>query len=178
MQPTNLLAAVIVSNAAFWYTEAAVLFATCVWLGWKYRAFWKDFYHFTINYTGLFVILVLLYLIVYGQIGTSFGIQNLFWDSGPFGRFAASLSATLLLGLIGTLACHLDPNPRRSALKISAFLNAHRSVLSWRTHSPQNSGAAQPPAAEQTMSQSPDEPPAPVPAAPRTARRPPERGPD
>ncbi len=160
MRWTSLPPDLISWNTTVWYIEASSLFVVSAWFGVRYRAFWKDFYYFAITYTGLFAILVLLYLIVYGQVGASFGIQNLFWDSGPGGRLASSCGATLLLGLIGTLACHLDPNPRRSAVKISAFLETRRATFfPWRwASSPQTSSPAVQPAPDHSTNARPDEP--------------------
>jgi hypothetical protein len=105
-----------------WLLQFVALLLTTGVLSVYYRAFWKDLYYFAVTYTGLFAVMVLLYLIVYGQVGTSFGLQNLFWSEQPLARFFSSFSATLLLGLIGTLACHIDPQPLHSALKINEFL--------------------------------------------------------
>ena len=68
----------------------------------------------------LVVVLVVLYLMIYGQLGTSYGIQNLFWHE--HGSVRSWHGATLLLGLIGTLAFNLDPHPRATYFKAGKFL--------------------------------------------------------
>ncbi len=105
-----------------WYFELVVLLLVTWVLAVRYRDFWKDLYSNFITYPGLFAIVVLLYLIIYAQVGTSFGIHNLFWSDLLLVRLSSSAAATIFLGLIGTIIYDLDPYPLRTARRIDAFI--------------------------------------------------------
>src|SRR4051812_48359205 len=78
-----------------WALFVAIVASLCL----HYRRFWGDVSGFATSYLGLFLILVLLFLIVYAQVGTAQGVQNLFWSERLVDRIASSLGATMLLGL-------------------------------------------------------------------------------
>ena len=96
----------------------------------RYRAFRRDLFGAVIVYPGLFAILVLLYLIVYAQVGTAYGIQNLFWSEWLSVRMFSASAATILLGLIGTIVYDLDPYPQRTARRIDRFRHGGRTTRS------------------------------------------------
>ncbi len=96
----------------------------------RYRAFRRDLFGVVIAYPGLFAILVFLYLIVYAQVGTAYGIQNLFWSEWLSVRLVSATAATILLGLIGTIVYDLDPYPQRTADRIDRFRHGGRTTRS------------------------------------------------
>ncbi len=59
---------------------------------------------FGYNHPFVFGLSLLLLAMVWGWLGTSLGIQNLFWDDGPGARGAAAFAVTLYFALLGTLA--------------------------------------------------------------------------
>lgn len=99
-----------------------MLAGVAAWIVVRYRGFAWDLYRFCTQYLVLFLLLVVLYALMFAQVGNTFGLQNLFWSDDPIVRGGTSLSATLFLGLIGVLAYHLDPYPFRTAAKVNLFL--------------------------------------------------------
>jgi hypothetical protein len=101
----------------------------------RYWSFRWSFYRFATAHLGLITILVLLYLLVYAQIGTSLGVPYLIWDEDFLGRICSSYGATLLLGVLGVIAFYLDPFPWKTDQKTRSWLQADevlkRQVTEW-----------------------------------------------
>jgi predicted acylesterase/phospholipase RssA len=87
-----------------------------------FRFFVREFFTFAMTCVALAAILVVVYALIFGQLGTGNGIPCLFWHDDALTRASASWGATLLLGLIGVVAYFVDPEPRRTALAINRFL--------------------------------------------------------
>lgn len=117
----RLAVLVAIGALSLWSVQLAVLVVIGVLLLVRYRDFRQDLYAAVIAYPGLFAVMVLLYLIVYGIVGASFGIQNLFWSEWLTVRLGSAAACTILLGLIGTIVYDLDPHPERTAHRVSAF---------------------------------------------------------
>jgi hypothetical protein len=90
-----------------------------VWVYWPFRV---AFARFAIRYLGLILILGLLYMLVFAQVGTGLGLHLLFWNEYFWSRVSASLGATLLLGLLGIIAYYLDPYPVATGEQTAAWL--------------------------------------------------------
>ncbi len=75
----------------------------------RYRGFVSDLVRYLLDHLGQAAILVLLYLIVYAQVGGALGVPYLFWNEEPVTRFFASMGCTLLLALLGINAYYLIP---------------------------------------------------------------------
>jgi hypothetical protein len=60
-------------------------------------------FYFAFRHALLAVVVVLLFAMIYGQFGTEYGIERLFWHDRPTTRIAASLGATLLLADLGII---------------------------------------------------------------------------
>jgi hypothetical protein len=110
------------------YTAAVAL---GLWLMWYYRTFQRPLYRFLSTYLGLTAILALLYLLVYAQLGTSFGVPYLFWHEDALSRVSASTGATLLLGLIGVTAFYLDPFPLETGVQTRAWLVSGEAIRTY-----------------------------------------------
>lgn len=96
-------------QAAWFYLQLVLLFALLGWLVYGHRQFLRDLGRFLVYYPGQGLILGLLYLLVFGQLGTTLGIPYLFWHEWPIHRASSSFGATLVLGLIGINAYYLIP---------------------------------------------------------------------
>ena len=92
-------------------------------------------YRFASGHLGLALILVLLYALVYAQLGTGLGIQYLFWHEDFPVRVSAAFGATLLLGVLGVIAFYLDPYPWATEHRTQAWLRVDeyekRKLASW-----------------------------------------------
>ena len=93
------------------------------WL-WYYRQFLFKFVRFMTTYLGVTVVMVLLYLMVYGLVGSDLGIPYLFWHDDFLARTVSSAGATMLLALLGMIAYYLDPYPWSTSRKVGKFLEA------------------------------------------------------
>src|SRR5215217_4351515 len=93
-----------------WFQLAAALAIPPLIL-WYYRRFIVGLLRFATRYVGLTIVLVVLYLFIYGLLGAGMGIQYLFWHDDFWVRASSSAGATMLLALVGMIAYYLDPNP-------------------------------------------------------------------
>ncbi len=109
-----------------WFWVQAVLAVTIsvvmVGLYWRFLA---DLVRFLVDHIGQAVILVLVFLTVYAQVGTSLGIPYLFWNEEPLTRFVAAVGCTLVLALLGINAYYLIPEQREVEVmgRIKDFLD-------------------------------------------------------
>ena len=87
----------------------------------RYRHFITRFCRFVTGHVVLFGVMVMLYLMIFGLIGSGLGLPKLFWNEFIETRFFSAWAATLLLGLIGTLAYYLDPLPYQTTQMILRF---------------------------------------------------------
>jgi hypothetical protein len=83
------------------YVEGAIFLALLVLLLAVYWRFLRDFYRFVVDHAVQAIILVLLYALIYGQIGQGLGLPLLFWSEEPLTRFSVAACSTLLLAVIG-----------------------------------------------------------------------------
>ena len=84
--------------------------ALAAWMVWIYRGLLGVFAYFAIRYLMLTLIIVLVYAIVFGLFGGSFGLPYLFWSDDVRTRIEAAAAVTLLLAVIGTVAFHVVPH--------------------------------------------------------------------
>jgi hypothetical protein len=75
-----------------------------------YRRFLGKFAIYLIGHLMQSSILLLFLCLLYGWIGTSYGVPNLFWSETFGGRFWAAFGATLLLAVLGVNSFFLDDN--------------------------------------------------------------------
>ncbi|MGP0064320.1 MAG: patatin-like phospholipase family protein [Isosphaeraceae bacterium] len=108
--------------------QYAAALALVLWLLWYYRTFLGPLYRFLSTFLGLTTILLLLYLLVYAQLGASYGLPYLFWHEDALSRVSASTGATLLLALIGLTAFYLDPYPLETGLRTRDWLAADEAI--------------------------------------------------
>ena len=64
---------------------------------------------FAFGHAALVLAVVLVYGIVYGQIGSDYGLVSLFWNDSPTTRISASLGVTLLMADLGVLVYYAAP---------------------------------------------------------------------
>jgi hypothetical protein len=123
---------------------------------WRYWSFRWEFYDFTTSYLGLIAIPVLLYLLVYAQLGTGLGLPYLFWHENFVGRLAFANGATLLLGVLGVIAFYLDRFPWNTDRKTVSWLRTDECMkqaiaawwsrrLPWISATPPSAPLAAPP---------------------------------
>ena len=104
-------------QALSFYVQLAALAGLLGWLWREYRRFVKDLGRFLVYYPGQGLVLLLLYLLVLGQVGTGLGLPYLFWHEWPIHRALSSLGATLVLALVGINAYYLIPSRLRASLR-------------------------------------------------------------
>jgi hypothetical protein len=109
----------------FWFQLLllSVLASLCLWFYWPLLidpGIWREQVQFALGRPGVPLILIVLYGMVYGQIGTGFGIQNLFWHDKFWTRVSASCAAVLLLAGVGTVVFLVDTDNLLEAMSITA----------------------------------------------------------
>ena len=67
---------------------------------------------------------MLIYGMIYGQIGAGYGAHYQFWHDDILIRFGASAAVTLLLGILGMLAFFLDQRPLWTAALIDDYFGS------------------------------------------------------
>ncbi len=93
-----------------------------------YRRFVGEFLRFLTSYLGLTAVLVVLYLMVYGLLGSGMGIPYLFWHDDFWARVFSSAGATMLLAVVGVIAYYLDPYPWATDRRAAEFLQADERI--------------------------------------------------
>src|SRR5271157_4073833 len=84
------------------YNWQGIIFsATLLVLAHKYWGFRGDLFRFLIDHGFQALILILLFAMIYGQIGTGLGLPLLFWSEEPLTRWLVAVCSTLLLAIIG-----------------------------------------------------------------------------
>ncbi len=68
---------------------------------------------FAFRHAAIVFVVVLVYGLVYGQIGTDYGIVSLFWNDRLTTRISASLAVTLLLADLGIVVYFAAPSSWR-----------------------------------------------------------------
>lgn len=131
----------LLSDDSMHWLQVAAAVATLLSLIRQYRGFLGDFWQFATRYPGLSAILIILYLMVFGRLGTGLGIHYLFWHDDFFPRLVSSMGATLVLGVVGVIAYYLDPFPWATDRKTAQFLHAdevikHRLTAWWSRRIP------------------------------------------
>ena len=108
--------------------QLATALASPLFLVWYYRRFVVGLLKFASTYLGLTAVLVVLYLMVYGLLGSAFGIPYLFWHDDFWTRVTSSTGATMLLALLGVIAYRLDPYPWATGRRTAEFLQADEQI--------------------------------------------------
>lgn len=108
--------------------QAATAVVVALWLFWTYRGFVPGLYRFAARFPGLAAVLAALYLMIYGLLGSSFGLDYLFWHDDFLIRSFSSAGATLLLAVVGMIAFYLDPHPWATAVKTAEFLRPEEEI--------------------------------------------------
>jgi hypothetical protein len=113
-----------------WWVQVGIAATIGVALLVLYREFAGDLLRFLLDRLGQTVILVLMYLIVYAEIGGALGVPYLFWNEEPVTRFFAAVGCTLLLALLGTNAYYLIPEREQTSVmnRIREF-HSRRSLI-------------------------------------------------
>jgi hypothetical protein len=124
-----------------------------IFLLWHYRRFAVPLVRFVTYYPGLLLVLAILYGMVYGKVGSGFGIPYLFWHDDFLPRAFSSTGATMLLAVVGVIAYYLDPYPWATDQRTAEFLRADEAIrhrLGRRYARAAVSGAADQPAGAPT----------------------------
>lgn len=90
-----------------------------------YREFLGSLLRFLGDHPSQAIILIVLYAIVYGQIGNALGIPYLFWNEEPVTRLFAAAASTLLLAVVGVNTYFLIHDERHQVgmLRVESFLD-------------------------------------------------------
>jgi hypothetical protein len=83
-----------------WFLLAVILAG----LGWTYAPFLPGLGRYLLDHPGQGCVLLLLYLMTWGHVGTGLGLSNLIWHENVMDRAGAALAATLLLASLGVNA--------------------------------------------------------------------------
>jgi len=110
------------------WIQLATALAVLVFLVYYYRQFVAGLIRFATTYLGLTAVLVVLYLMIYGLLGSGLGIPYLFWHDDFWTRASASTGATMLLAVIGVTAYYLDPYPWATHRRTANFLRADERI--------------------------------------------------
>src|SRR3954468_15616783 len=125
------------SNEMWSWVQVAAAPALGLFMLWVYRRFLGSLYRFVTTHLGLSLVIVLVYLIVYAQVGADFGIAYLFWHEDFKRRAIASWGVTMLLGVIGVIAYYLDPHPWETDRKTAGWLAPEEAIKArWRLWRP------------------------------------------
>ena len=87
-----------------------------------YRRFLGKLSVYMIGHPSQSLLLIVFFCLLYGLIGTSYGVPNLFWHETSAGRFFSAFGATLLLAVLGVNSFFLDDNYHRNWLNVEDFL--------------------------------------------------------
>jgi len=110
------------------WIQPATALAIPLFLVWYYRRFVVGLLRFATRYLGLTAVLVVLYLMVYGLLGSGLGIPYLFWHDDFWARAFSSAGATMLLAVVGVIAYHLDSYPWATGRRTAEFLQADERI--------------------------------------------------
>jgi hypothetical protein len=111
-----------------YWIQVATALAIPPYLIWYYRRFVVPLVRFATRYLGLTAVLVVLYLMVYGLLGSGLGIPYLFWHDDFWARAFSSAGATMLLAVVGVIAYYLDPYPWATGRRTAEFLRADEQI--------------------------------------------------
>ena len=105
--------------------QSALAFVVLFALVLVYRGSLGSLLRFLADHPSQAAIVVMLYAIVYGQVGNALGIPYLFWNEEPVTRLLAAAEATLLLATIGITAYFLlDEEEHRIGMqRVADFLD-------------------------------------------------------
>lgn len=110
------------------WIQLATALAIPPFLIWYYRRFVVGFLRFATRYLGLTAVLVVLYLMVYGLLGSGLGIPYLFWHDDFQERAFSSTGATMLLAVVGVIAYYLDPYPWATGRRTAELLQGDEGI--------------------------------------------------
>ncbi len=110
------------------WIQLATALAVLVFLVFYYRQFVAGLIRFATTYLGLTAVLLVLYLMIYGLLGSGLGIPSLFWHDDFWTRASSSTGATMLLAVIGVIAYYLDPYPWATHRRTADFLQADEQI--------------------------------------------------
>ena len=88
-----------------------------------YRIFLLDLIRYLVEHPGQAAILGLLLAMLYGQVGVSYGVPELFWSEYGVARAGSAMAVTFLLAVLGINAFYFDPNAKRTRTKTFRFLS-------------------------------------------------------
>ena len=88
--------------------ERVLLWALVMGFALTYRRFLGKLSIYMIGHPSQSLILALFFCLLYGLIGTSYGVPSLFWAETFRGRFFSAFGSTLLLAVLGVNAFFLD----------------------------------------------------------------------
>src|SRR4051812_17507379 len=98
-----------------------------------YLPFLGDFFRFLVDQLFQAAILVLFFILIYGQVGQGLGLPLLFWSEEPLTRLLVAFSSTLVLAVIGLNGYYLVPPEYYHTLmvKIFRFLGEPYPAVNW-----------------------------------------------
>ncbi|SIO59461.1 Patatin-like phospholipase [Singulisphaera sp. GP187] len=112
--------------------QTVLAFLVLAGLVFVYRELLGSLLRFLADHPSQAAILIVLYAIVYGQIGNAIGIPYLFWNEEPVTRLLAATESTLLLAIIGISSYFLlDEDQHQVGMqRVADFLS--RWSFKWR----------------------------------------------
>ncbi|MGO9921581.1 MAG: hypothetical protein ACLQIB_43675, partial [Isosphaeraceae bacterium] len=102
--------------------EGIMMWALLAGLAITYRRFLGKLAVYMIGHPSQSLLLIVFFCLLYGLIGTSYGVPNLFWHETCAGRFFSAFGATLLLAVLGVNSFFLDDNYHRNWLNVEDYL--------------------------------------------------------
>ncbi|WP_435008992.1 hypothetical protein P12x_000238 [Tundrisphaera lichenicola] len=99
-------------------TSLTVAFPLACFLGMAFyyhrKGLLRSLLRYLTNHPGQASIMILLYLLCFGLIGSGLGIANVFWADQPLTRFFSAWAATMTLAVLGVNAYYLIPEKLRA----------------------------------------------------------------
>lgn len=96
---------------------------------WVYRDFIHHFGRFLADHLVQAGLLVIVLLIVWGLVGSTWGLPELVWSHEALTRLFAAMSAVLVVGLIGIIAFYLDPDHDATQIRVDSFHHQNKVEL-------------------------------------------------
>jgi len=126
--PRRLLAfAILMALAAMsgnWWFQFTLAFLLISSILIVYRIFLHDLLRYLIEHVGQASILVLLLGMLYGKLGVSYGIPEVFWSEYIGPRIFSAIGVTLLLAMLGINSHYIDLDRERTRRMTEDFLKA------------------------------------------------------
>jgi Patatin-like phospholipase len=109
-----------------WPGQLAVASALILGFLITYRVFLLDLIRYLVEHPGQASILVLLLAMLYGQVGVSYGVPQVFWSEYGVARAFSAMAVTALLAVLGINAFYFDTDAKWTRIKTFRFLEVQR----------------------------------------------------